>query len=98
MNTMTREVTGVEVTETMDYWYDIVTRKEYRVKVIRRVGPHQVEDQDGNLVQVTESVTFEASPPMGTCEGRSGRGGDADYGVKRRQGISLDNYEMERPA
>ena len=66
MNTMTREVTGVEVTETMDYWYDIVTRKEYRVKVIRRVGPHQVEDQDGNLVQVTESVTFEASPPMGT--------------------------------
>ena len=48
------------------YWYDIVTRKEYRVKVIRRVGPHQVEDQDGNLVQVTESVTFEASPPMGT--------------------------------
>ena len=38
MNTMTREVTGVEVTETMDYWYDIVTRKEYRVKVIRRVG------------------------------------------------------------
>lgn len=23
MNTMTREVTGVEVTETMDYWYDI---------------------------------------------------------------------------
>ena len=43
MNTMTREVTGVEVTETMDYWYDIVTRKEYRVKVIRRVGPHQVE-------------------------------------------------------
>ena len=57
MNTMTREVTGVEVTETMDYWYDIVTRKEYRVKVIRRVGPHQVEDQDGNLVQVTESVT-----------------------------------------
>lgn len=43
-----------------------VTRKEYRVKVIRRVGPHQVEDQDGNLVQVTESVTFEASPPMGT--------------------------------
>ena len=35
MNTMTREVTGVEVTETMDYWYDIVTRKEYRVKVIR---------------------------------------------------------------
>lgn len=66
MNTMTREVTGVEVTETMDYWYDIVTRKEYRVKVTRRVGPHQVEDQDGNLVQVTESVTFEASPPMGT--------------------------------
>ena len=66
MNTMTREVTGVEVTETMDYWYDIVTRKEYRVKVIRRVGPHQVEDQDGNLVQVTESVTFEASAPMGT--------------------------------
>ena len=38
MNTMTREVTGVEVTETMDYWYDIVTRKEYRVKVIRRLG------------------------------------------------------------
>lgn len=37
----------MEVTETMDYWYDIVTRKEYRVKVIRRVGPHQVEDQDG---------------------------------------------------
>ena len=66
MNTMTREVTGVEVTETMDYWYDIVTRKEYRVKVIRRVGPHQVEDQDGNLVQVTESVTFELNPPMGT--------------------------------
>lgn len=25
-----------------------------------------MEDQDGNLVQVTESVTFEASPPMGT--------------------------------
>lgn len=98
----------MEVTETMDYWYDIVTRKEYRVKVIRRVGPHQVEDQDGNLVQVTESVTFEASPPHGDpgdlhrrgegCEGRPGRGGDADYGVKRGQGISLDDHEMERPA
>lgn len=108
MNTMTREVTGVEVTETMDYWYDIVTRKEYRVKVTQPGGPSQVEDQDGDPVQVTESVTFEASPPMGTpviyIDGGKAVKADlvvevtADYGEKRGQGIPLDDHQMERPA
>lgn len=55
----------MEVSETMDYWYDIVERKHYQVKVTRRWGPHQIQDMDGQFTQVQESVTFESIPPIG---------------------------------